>query len=276
MKEVSIKDLKIGGDNPLFLIAGPCVIENENMVLKTAEKIKEICDRLKFPFIFKSSYSKANRLSFDSYRGPGLLKGLKILEKVKKKLSISVLTDVHCVSEVKCVSEIVDVIQIPAFLCRQSELVEEAAKTGKIVNIKKGQFLAPWDMKNIIEKAEKVGNNKIIVTERGTSFGYNNLVVDMRSLGILRRFGYPVVFDVTHSLQLPGGLGKQSGGSPEFIFPLARAGVAFGCDGIYIETHPQPAKALSDSFIMLPLSRLKELLIQIVDINKIVRGFFKH
>ncbi len=261
-KIVKIKDIPIGQGSPLVLIAGPCVIESESLVLETAEKIKKITQKLKFPFIFKSSYSKANRLSIDSYSGPGLDKGLKILEKVKKELDIPILTDIHSPDQASPVSEVADILQIPAFLCRQTDLVIAAAKTGKTLNIKKGQFMAPEDMDLIAKKALSVGNNQVLLTERGTSFGYHNLVVDFRSLVIMGDLGYPVVFDATHSLQLPGAGKTFSSGEPQFIFPLSRAAVACGCDALFIETHPRIEEALCDKSNMLPLEKLENLLTQ--------------
>ena len=271
-KIVKVKDIAIGGKNPLVLIAGPCVLESEKIALETAEKVKEITQRLKIPYIFKSSYTKANRLSIKSYSGLGMEKGLKILEKVKKEFDLAVLTDIHNPDEAQPVSEVVDVLQIPAFLCRQTDLVLAAAKTKKPLEIKKGQFMAPEDMKKVAEKVESVGNDQILLTERGTTFGYHNLVVDMRSLVIMRSLGYPVVFDATHSLQLPGGKEGFSGGQPEFILPLARAAVACGCDCLFIETHSDVSKALCDKESMLPLEKLEELLIQVKKIDEFIRG----
>ena len=270
-KEINIGNLRIGGDNPLFLIAGPCVIENGKITISTAEEIKRICDKLKIPFIFKSSYDKANRSSVESFRGPGLQEGLAVLKKVKETINVPILSDVHSEKEVKEVVEIVDVIQIPAFLSRQTDLILKAAKTGKPINVKKGQFMAPWDMKNVIEKIESTGNKSILLTERGMSFGYNNLIVDMKSLPIMRKFGYPVIFDVTHSVQLPGGLGTSSGGLREFIPYLARAAVACGCDGIFLEVHPNPDKALCDGPNTFPLKELDGLLEELKEIDSIVR-----
>ncbi len=269
---VIIDDCIVGPGNPLALIAGPCVLESEGIAFKTAEKVKELTRKYKIPYIFKSSYLKANRLNIKSYTGPGLDKGLKILVKIKKKFDIPILTDIHSKEEVKPVSEVVDVLQIPAFLCRQTDLVIEAAKTKKPLNIKKGQFLAPEDMKSIAEKAESVGNNKILLTERGTTFGYHNLVVDMRSLVIMRGLGYPVIFDATHSLQLPGGAGSSSGGQPQFILPLARAAVACGCDALFVETHPDPGQALCDKDSMLPLEKMEELLINLRKIEEALKS----
>ncbi len=263
------KDLKVKNLNSLLLIAGPCVVENKSVIFKTCEKIKSITDKLKLPFIFKSSYMKANRTSGDSFRGIGMEKALKILADVKKEFQVPILTDVHSEIEVEVVSEVVDILQIPAFLCRQTELIEAVAETGKIINIKKGQFLSPWDMKFQVDKAKKVGNNKILITERGTFFGYNNLVVDMRNLVIMKIFGYPVIFDATHSVQMPSANKGVSGGNPEFIAPLARAAVAVGVDGIFIETHPNPEKALSDGSNMLPLQNLELLLKQLLKIYDI-------
>jgi len=270
-ESVKIDNIEIGKGNPLVLISGPCVIESEKIVLHTCEKIKEITNKLKMPFIFKSSYSKANRLNIESYSGPGMSKGLRILEKVKKELEVSILTDIHNPDEAEPVSEVADILQIPAFLCRQTDLVVAAAKTGKAVNIKKGQFMAPEDMGAIAKKIESEANHNILLTERGTFFGYHNLVVDMRSLVIMRNLGYPVVFDATHSLQLPGLGGGVSGGQPQFISPLARAAVACGCDALFIETHPDVKNALCDKDSMLPLDKLEELLVQVIEIDEVVR-----
>jgi 2-dehydro-3-deoxyphosphooctonate aldolase (KDO 8-P synthase) len=268
---VKIGDFTIGGGNRLALIAGPCVIESEKIVLTTCEKIKEITIRHEVPFIFKSSYSKANRLNIDSYAGPGMRDGLRILEKVKKELDVSILTDIHTPEEALPVSQVADVLQIPAFLCRQTDLILSAAKTGKPLNIKKGQFMAPEDMLSIARKAESGGNKNILLTERGSFFGYHNLVVDMRSLLIMRNLGYPVVFDATHSLQLPGAHGSCSGGLPQFILPLARAAVACGCDALFIETHPDVKNALCDKESMLPLDKLEDLLIQVKAIDQMIK-----
>ncbi len=270
-KEITIADIKIGGNNPLFIIAGPCAIESEDVVFHTAEKLKEICSSLKLPLIFKSSYDKANRTSISSFRGPGLQKGLEILSRVKSKYSVPILSDVHNVEEINQASEVLDVIQIPAFLCRQTDLILIVSKTGKPVNIKKGQFIAPWDVKNIIEKITSTGNQKILITERGTSFGYNNLVVDFRSFPIMRSFGYPVVFDVTHSLQLPGGMGKSSGGQREFAEYFARAAAAAGVDGLFIEVHPEPDKALCDGPNMIKLDEIKEMLVIVKAIDELIK-----
>lgn len=256
-----------------FLISGPCVIESLDLCIETALEIKKITTSLKIPFIFKSSYDKGNRTAVENYRGPGLSKGLKILEKVKEKTGVLILTDVHCREEVDAVSKVADIIQIPAYLCQQTDLTIKAAKTKKIINIKKGQFLSPWDVKKIVNKVKTTGNNKIIITERGSVFGYNNLVADMRSFCIMKEFGYPVVFDVTHAIRIPGFTSADSrGGQPQFIEPLALSGVAAGCDGLFIETHPNPSKALCDASSMLALSNLKKLLIKAKEINKITRG----
>jgi len=270
-KEIKIRDVKIGGRNPIALIAGPCVIESEKDTLQHALKIKDVCSRLGIGFIFKSSYDKANRSSIKSYRGPGLEKGLKVLAKVKKEFDVPVLSDVHCRSELKKAKEVLDIIQIPAFLCRQTDFIVEAAKTKKVINIKKGQFLSPWDVKNIIEKIEDSGNKNIIITERGVMFGYNNLVSDFRSLEIMREFGYPVVYDATHSVQLPGGKGCASGGERRFVASLSRAASAVGCDGIFLEVHQDPDRALCDGPNMISLNALERLLIDIKKIDHIVR-----
>jgi 2-dehydro-3-deoxyphosphooctonate aldolase (KDO 8-P synthase) len=268
---IRLGDFGVGAGNPLVLIAGPCVIESEELVLSTCEKIKEITSRHEVPFVFKSSYTKANRLKIDSYSGPGLENGLKILERVKKEFDVPILTDIHNPDEAFSASKVVDVLQIPAFLCRQTDLVLAAAKTGKPLNIKKGQFMAPEDMLPIARKAESAGNKSVLLTERGTFFGYHNLVVDMRSLYIMRNLGYPVVFDATHSLQLPGSRGGSSGGQPQFIFPLARAAVACGCDALFVETHPDVTNALCDKDNMLPLDKLEELIIQVKTIDQVTR-----
>jgi 2-dehydro-3-deoxyphosphooctonate aldolase (KDO 8-P synthase) len=265
---LDISGIPVGGGSPLVVIAGPCVIENEEITLGTAEKLKEICGALGLSFMFKSSYDKANRTSLSSYRGPGIEKGLRTLSAVKRTLGVPVVSDVHSVDDLKAASEVLDMIQIPAFLCRQTDLILAASATGKPVNIKKGQFLAPWDAKNIIEKFVSTGNRKLLITERGTSFGYNNLVVDFRGLPIMRSFGYPVIFDVTHSLQLPGGKGSSSGGQREFAVPLARAAVAVGVDGVFMEVHPDPDKALCDGPNMIPLSVLGEMLASLKELHE--------
>jgi 2-dehydro-3-deoxyphosphooctonate aldolase (KDO 8-P synthase) len=267
----SVGKIQFGGSAPLFLIAGPCVIESEDHAMMLAEKLSAIAGELKVPYIFKASYDKANRTSSFSYRGPGLKKGLKILAKIKKRTNLPILTDVHDASEVEEAAEVGDILQIPAFLSRQTDLLVAAGKSGRAVNIKKGQFLSPWEMKNVAEKVAGTGNKKIFLSERGSSFGYQNLVVDMRSFPIMGRLGYPVVFDVTHSVQLPGGAGNSSGGQPEFIEPLARAGVAAGADGIFLEVHDNPAKALSDGTNALPLAQFRPLLEKIVELSTLVR-----
>ena len=261
-----------GHDRPFFLIAGPCVVESEQLQMDVAGKLKEVTAELGIAFIFKSSYDKANRSSGKSFRGPGMEKGLEILAKVKKELGVPVLTDVHTEEEVPMVAGVVDVLQTPAFLCRQTDFIHAVARAGKPVNIKKGQFLAPSDMKNVVEKArEASGADNIMVCERGASFGYNNLVSDMRSLAIMRDTGCPVVFDATHSVQLPGGQGTSSGGQREFVPVLARAAVASGVAGVFMETHPDPAKALSDGPNAWPLARMKELLATLKDIDALVK-----
>jgi 2-dehydro-3-deoxyphosphooctonate aldolase (KDO 8-P synthase) len=267
----SVGKIKFGVGAPLFLIAGPCVIESEGHALMMAEKLGAVASELGVPYIFKASYDKANRTSVASYRGPGLKNGLKILAKIKKKTGLAVLTDVHQASEVEGAAEVCDILQIPAFLSRQTDLLVAAGKSGRVVNIKKGQFLSPAEMGNAAEKVTSTGNEKIILTERGNSFGYQNLIVDMRSFPIMRKFGYPVVFDVTHSVQLPGREGKSSGGQPEFIEPLARAGVAAGVDGIFLEVHDNPAKALSDGSNALPLAQFRALMEKIVALGGLVR-----
>jgi len=269
-REINIAKRKLGGNNPLFVIAGPCVIESEDIVLYTAERLKELCSQIGLPLLFKSSYDKANRTSLFSFRGPGIEKGLRILSDVQTRLKIPIISDVHSVEEVKPASEVLDALQIPAFLCRQTDLILAASNTGKPVNIKKGQFLAPWDVKNIIDKFISTGNQNLFITERGTSFGYNNLVVDFRGLSIVRSFGYPIIFDVTHSLQIPGGQGSSSGGQREFAGPLARAAVAVGVDGIFMEVHPEPGKALCDGPNMIPINDVPDLLRMIKNIHNIV------
>jgi len=262
----------VGLDRPFFLIAGPCVVESEQLQMDVAGKLKEMTAELGIPFIFKSSYDKANRSSGKSFRGPGMEKGLEILAKVRKDLGVPILTDVHTEEEVPTVAKIVDVLQTPAFLCRQTDFIHAVARAGKPVNIKKGQFLAPGDMKNVVDKArEASGSDNIMVCERGASFGYNNLVSDMRSLAIMRDTGCPVVFDATHSVQLPGGQGTSSGGQREFVPVLARAAIATGVAGVFMETHPDPAKALSDGPNAWPLPRMKELLTTLKEIDALVK-----
>ena len=262
----------IGLDQPFFLIAGPCVIESEGLILDTAGALKEMTDRLKIPFIFKSSFDKANRTSSGSFRGPGIEKGLQILEKVKSQFKVPVLTDVHEDTPLNEVAAVVDVLQTPAFLCRQTNFMQNVARTGKPVNIKKGQFLAPWDMKNVIQKMHEVGNHQVMACERGVSFGYNTLVVDMRSLAIMRETGAPVVFDATHSVQQPGGQGTTTGGNREMIPVLARAAVAAGVSGLFMETHPNPAQALSDGPNSWPLSEMERLLTLLKSIDDVVKS----
>ena len=269
---ISVGPFDIGGNSPLVLIAGPCVIESEKIVRDIAEKLKQITEDLRVPFIFKASYDKANRSSIKSFRGPGLKEGLKILQKLKTDLDIPILSDVHKEEEVLPASEVLDILQIPAFLCRQTDLLVKAANTGKPINVKKGQFMAPWDMKNVVNKLEESGNKNILLTERGVTFGYNNLVVDMRSLVLMRDYSYPVVFDSTHSLQQPGGKGTVSGGQREMVPDLARGAVAVGCDALFMETHPDPDQALSDGPNMLKLDLLPLLLEQLVTLDQIVRG----
>jgi 2-dehydro-3-deoxyphosphooctonate aldolase (KDO 8-P synthase) len=272
-REITVGSLRIGGNQPLVLIAGPCVIENESHALMVAERLAEAASRANVPFIFKASYDKANRSSEHSYRGPGLKEGLRILQKIKELFALPILTDIHEVSHAIPVAEVADILQIPAFLSRQTDLLVAAGKTGRVVNLKKGQFLSPWEMANAVEKVSKTGNDRIILTERGASFGYQNLVVDMRSFPILRKTGCPVIFDVTHSVQLPGGEGKSSGGQPEFIEPLARAGTAVGVDGVFLEVHDNPSKALSDGTNALPLAELPGLLGKLKQIAALVRGW---
>jgi 2-dehydro-3-deoxyphosphooctonate aldolase (KDO 8-P synthase) len=272
-REITLNSLRLGGANPLFLIAGPCVIESEAHARKMAEEIARIAADAGIPYIFKASYDKANRSSMKSFRGPGLKEGLRILAKIKHELDVPILTDIHESSQAAPAAVVCDILQIPAFLSRQTDLLEAAAKTGRIVNVKKAQFLSPWDMSNVVEKIAASGNDKIILTERGASFGYQNLVVDMRSFPILQKLGYPVVFDVTHSVQLPGGQGDASGGQPEFIEPLACAGVAAGVDGIFLETHDNPQSALSDGANALPLPQLPELLSRLKQLSGVVRSW---
>lgn len=261
----------VGIDAPLFLIAGPCVIESEELAIETAGYLKEMCLQLSLPFIYKSSFDKANRSSMGSYRGPGFEKGLRILEKVKAQIGVPVLTDVHEDTPLLEVASVVDVLQTPAFLCRQTNFIQSVSALNKPVNIKKGQFLAPWEMKHVVAKAKACGNDNIMVCERGVSFGYNNLVSDMRSLKIMRETGCPVIYDATHSVQLPGGNNGVSGGQREFIPALARAAVAAGIAGIFMETHPDPDKALSDGPNSWPMARMKELLQNLVAIDALVK-----
>jgi len=263
---VEIGSFKVGQGQRPFLIAGPCVIENEQLAMETAGRIAEIAKSLEMPYVFKSSFDKANRTSIKSFRGPGLEKGLDVLAKVKKQVGVPILTDVHTEEQATEAGQVVDVLQIPAFLCRQTDLLIAAANTGKVVNVKKGQFLSPLEMANAVKKVEECGNRRIVLTERGSSFGYNNLVVDMRSFPILRGFGYPVVFDATHSVQLPGGGGTKSSGQREFVEPLACAAAGAGVDGFFMEVHPNPDEALSDGPNMVPLHQLKTLLERVMRI----------
>ena len=270
--DVTIDGLVLGQEHPLFVIAGPCVIENETLCLQVAERLQIITSALGIPFIFKSSYDKANRTSGASFRGLGLDEGLRILRKVNEEIGVPVLSDVHSIEEVQPAAEVLDVLQIPAFLCRQTDLVLAAMRTGKAVNIKKGQFLAPWDMKQVVDKATSTGSHRLLLTERGSCFGYNNLVSDFRSLPIMRQWGYPVVFDATHSVQLPGGAGNASSGQREFVAPLARAAVAVGCDGLFMEVHPDPDRAPSDGPNMVPLDQVEDLLRQLMRIRETVES----
>ncbi len=270
VKKINITDtLSVGGDSKLALIAGPCVIESEDLVLKTAEKLKEITQRIDIPLIFKSSFDKANRSSINSYRGVGLEKGLEVLQKVKDRIGVPILSDIHEPQQADAAAEVFDVIQIPAFLCRQTDLLLAAAKTGRPVNVKKGQFMSPREMKNVIVKIEQCGNKNILLTERGVSFGYNNLVVDMRSLPIMRSLGYPVVFDVTHSVQLPGGAGDKSTGQKEFIPSLIRGAAAVGIDLLFMEVHPGPDHALSDGPNMVLLDELGPILKMVLEFSEL-------
>lgn len=274
MKELILKNVKIGYGNPLALIAGPCVLEDEAVVMRTAEEIKKISEKLKIGLVFKASYKKDNRSSAQSYQGPGLEKGLKLLEKVRKQFEVPVLSDVHYPEEVAACAQVLDIIQIPAYLCMQTELTLKVAQTGKVVNIKKGQFLAPEDVGHIVKKIEETGNSNILLTERGSCFGYHNLVVDFKSLPIMRSLGYPVVFDVTHTIRKYGKSSSDpAGGSPEFIEPLARAGVAAGCDAIFIETHPRPCEAKCDAASMLELSKLERLLESLIELDRVTRKY---
>ncbi len=268
---------EVGLDRPLFLIAGPCVIESEQLALDTAGRLKEIAERLGVPFLYKSSFDKANRSSHQNFRGPGLEEGLKILEKVKVEIGVPVLTDVHEYTPLNEVAAVADVLQTPAFLCRQTDFIQNVARQGRPVNIKKGQFLSPWDMRNVVAKARIVGNDHLMVCERGASFGYNNLVSDMRALMVMRATGCPVVFDATHSVQLPGGQGTVSGGQREFVPVLARAAVAAGVAGLFMETHPDPDRALSDGPNAWPLDRMEPLLATLKALDEVVkqRGFLE-
>ncbi|HZA57505.1 MAG TPA: 3-deoxy-8-phosphooctulonate synthase [Candidatus Udaeobacter sp.] len=271
-KQVKVGHIDIGAAGPLAVIAGPCVIESRESALKHASALKQAADRVGVPYIFKSSFDKANRSSGDSFRGPGLEKGLAILAEVKKKIGVPVLTDVHEQEQIGPAKEVVDVLQIPAFLCRQTDFVLAVARSGRVINVKKGQFLAPWDIRHVVEKIVSTGNDQVLLTERGVSFGYNNLISDMRSLVVMGELGYPVVFDATHSLQLPGGLGKASGGERKYIGPLARAGVAVGIDALFMEVHEDPDRALSDGPNSLPLKEFEGLLRVVKRLDGILKG----
>jgi len=270
-KEIVVGNVKIGGERPLVLIAGPCVIENEKATMRCAERLMTITNGISVPLIFKASFDKANRTSCSSYRGPGLKEGLRILARVQEALGVPILSDIHSIEQIKHAAQVLDVIQIPAFLCRQTDLLVAAAESGRVINVKKGQFLAPWDMGNVVEKVLSTGNDRIILTERGVSFGYNNLVSDMRSIPIMRAMGYPVVFDSTHSVQLPGGQGGSSGGQREFIEYLARAAVATGIDGVFLEVHEDPDKALCDGPNSVKLDDLPGMLKKLKAIDAIVK-----
>ena len=272
---IKVGSVKIGWNAPLVLIAGPCVVESKKLIMTTVEQIVRITERHGIPLIFKSSYKKANRTSARSFSSIGAEEALAILAEAKEEFGVPILTDVHSIEEAMVAAEVADILQIPAFLCRQTELLQAAGKTGKVVNIKKGQFMAPEDMKLAAEKIVLTGNKKVLLTERGTTFGYHNLVVDMRSLAIMRKSGFPVVLDATHSVQLPGGEAVRSGGQPEFIFPIARAGVAVGCDALFVETHPQPSKALSDAASQLDLKYLDTLIEQVMAIDAIAKKAVK-
>ena len=271
MNTVKIRDFEIGAGNPLALLAGPCVLEGLERSLYIGREIKAIANRLGLPYVFKASFDKANRSAFNSFRGPGLEKGLEILAQIKKELDVPVITDIHTEAQAKPAAEVVDILQIPAFLCRQTDLVYQAALTGKPVNVKKGQFLSPKDMRNVVDKILEGGNSNILLTERGASFGYNNLVVDMRSFPIMRSFGYPVVFDATHSVQIPGGLGTASSGNREYVEYLTRAAVGAGVDALFMEVHDNPEEALSDGPNMVYLDKLEDLLKDSLSIYNIVR-----
>ncbi|HNT34875.1 MAG TPA: 3-deoxy-8-phosphooctulonate synthase [bacterium] len=270
---MKIGAIQVDSGGPLFVIAGLCVLESEALSLSVAHTLKEICSRYELPYLFKASFDKANRSSLRSSRGPGIEKGLEILKRIKEECEVPVVTDVHEASQVMPVAEVVDVLQIPAFLCRQTDLLIAAAETGRTVSVKKGQFLAPWEMKNVVEKIESVGNHNILLVERGTTFGYNNLVVDFRSIPMMRSLGYPVVFDCTHSLQMPGSLGERTGGQPEFIPTLARAAVAAGADGVFLETHPSPRDALSDGANCLILTQFESLIESLAALSRVRKQF---
>ena len=271
-KKVKVSNIEIGAGAPLAVIAGPCVLESRESALRHADALKQAADRVGVPYIFKSSYDKANRSSVDSFRGPGLERGLEILAEVKAKIGVPVLTDVHEKEQVGPAQEVIDILQVPAFLCRQTDFIVAVAQSGRVVNVKKGQFLAPWDIRNVVEKILSTGNDQLLLTERGVSFGYNNLVSDMRSLVVMRELGYPVVFDATHSLQLPGGLGKASGGERKYIAPLARAAVAVGIDALFMEVHEEPDHALSDGPNSLPLNQFEGLLRVVKQLDLMVKS----
>ncbi|HNU86053.1 MAG TPA: 3-deoxy-8-phosphooctulonate synthase [Syntrophales bacterium] len=275
MRKVNVGGIRVGGGEPFALIAGPCVIEGEKLTRRVAASLRDVTAELGIPFIFKSSYDKANRTSVRSFRGPGLDKGLKILKAIREELGVPVLSDVHRFEEIERAAEVLDVAQVPAFLCRQTDFVMELARNAKVVNIKKGQFLAPWDMANVVRKVEAAGNRNILITERGASFGYNNLVSDMRSIPILRGMGYPVVFDATHSVQLPGGAGEASGGERAMAVYLARAAAAVGVDALFLEVHPEPDRARCDGPNSLALDSLRELLRMLQGIDGIVKEDMK-
>lgn len=271
-KEISLSNFKLGNNHPMFLIAGPCVIESEGLCIDIAKELQKITRRLNIGYVFKASYDKANRTSIHSFRGIGIDKGIKVLQKIKEELNIPILSDIHCATQIKKVKDVLDIIQIPAFLSRQTDLILAAAKTQKIINIKRGQFLAPGDIINAIEKVTSVGNDKVLITERGVSFGYNNLVVDMTSFPIMRKFGYPVIFDATHSVQKPGGARTSSSGAGEFVPCLIAGAVGVGIDGLFLETHPEPEKALSDGPNMVRLDKIEEMLVVALKIDKIIKS----
>ena len=271
MHIINVGPYKVGPGQPMLLLAGPCVLEGYEHSLAIGQEVKRICEKLGMPYVFKASFDKANRSSYDSFRGPGLEEGLKQLAAIKKELGVPIVSDIHETNQVEKAAEVLDVLQIPAFLCRQTDLVYAAGKTGRCVNVKKGQFLAPWDMKNVISKLEAAGNRNILLTERGSSFGYNTLVTDMRGLAIMRELGYPVVMDATHSVQIPGGKGTSSGGQSQYVPHMARAAAAVGIDALFLEVHDDPSKALSDGPNMVRLDQLNALLADVLAIDKIVR-----
>ena len=271
VKKVKITDKITVGNDKMFLIAGPCVIESEDLVMEVAGKMKEITDKLGIQYIFKASFDKANRSAISSFRGPGLEKGLEILSRVKEKYNLALATDIHEPWQCKEAAKVIDLLQIPAFLCRQTDLLVAAGETGKAINVKKGQFLAPWDMKNVVKKFQEIGNENIMLCERGATFGYNNLVVDMRGLLEMRKFGYPVVFDATHSVQIPGGQGETSGGNSAYVYPLARAALSVGVDGVFAEVHPNPQEALSDGPNMLRLDEIENVLTKLLEYDKLTK-----